>query len=1056
MPDSLAMAKRRWACLAKKMASNTALSENLAAQMRNYVEKGYARKLSIKESLAKTSRTWYLPVFAVTNHNKPNKVRMVWDAAAKVNGVSLNSVLLSGPDLLTSLPFVLYGFRKSKIAICADIREMFHQIRIRKADQNSQRFLWGDFNREPEEYVMQVMTFGATCSPSSAQYVKNLNARRFIDEYPRAVESIIDHHYVDDLLDSVETIGEAVKLAEEVIKIHQNGGFEIRNWISNSEEVLRSLKASPNPTKRCFSSGVQLQAEKVLGMWWCTELDAFTYSANNGNLPNDILFGRRRPTKREVLRTLMSIYDPLGFLAAFLVYIKVLLQDIWRSKVTWDEVIPDKEFSKWLLWVSLLPEVEKVRIPRCYSLKIPSANLSATQLHVFVDASENAFAAVAYFRFEVNGIVDCALIGAKTKVAPQKPMSIPRLELQAAVLGTRLASSIVEGHSMPIQKTFMWSDSKTVLCWLNSDPRKYRQFVAFRVGEILDSAEVKNWRWIPTKLNVADEATKWQRTPEFDPSNRWFAGPEFLFMDETKWPTDINGDISIEHSEEIRPHLRHEPTSLTVTVNVDYFSRWNRLYQAQAMLGRCYDVIKAKAKRQSVPVGPLTAANFQVAKTQLYKRAQLDCYAREIAELQKPEKRLERGNSLFKLSPYLDEKGVLRIRGRIDAAQEVDDDTKRPIILPTNHRVTDLIVLEYHHNFHHIHHESVLNEVRQKYYIARLRILYKTIRSKCQRCRNERAMPIPPEMGALPAERLSAFTRPFSYTGVDCFGPITVAVGRRVEKRWGVIFTCLTIRAIHLEIIYSMNSDSCIMSLRNFIARRGTPRVIISDNGTNFHGSDRELRQALESIESHCAPAGIEWKFIPPASPHMGGSWERLIRSVKQVLTQIMPPRNPTDELLRAMLMEAESIVNSRPLTFVPLEADDGEALTPNHFLLGSSSGEKPPGEFTDSDLILRKNWKKSQQLANIFWKKWVKAYLPTLTRRTKWFTNTKPIEVGDIALLVDENLPRNSWPKGRILATYPGRDGAVRKVTIQTKTGIYDRPAVKIAILDVSSSENN
>lgn len=734
----------------------------------------------------------------------------------------------------------------------------------------------------------------------------------------------------------------------------------------------------------------------------------------------------------------MSIYDPLGFLVAFLVYIKILLQDIWRSKVLWDEAIPDKEFSKWLLWITLLPEVEKVRIPRCYSLTLSTGDAKTTQLHLFVDASENAFAAVAYFRFEIDGQVECALIGAKTKVAPQQIMSIPRLELQAAVLGTRLANSIREGHAMPIQNTFMGSDSKTVLCWINSDPRKYRQFVAFRVGEILENSDVRNWRWVPTKLNVADEATKWQRNPEFDPSNR----------DETKWPTDNKAESRIESSEEVRAQLRHASKPLPITVNVDYFSRWNRLYQAQASLGRCCNVIQAKAKHNAVPAGPVTTGELEAGKIQLYKRAQLEYYAPEIAELQKPDSRLKRGNTLFKLSPYLDTKGVLRIRGRIDAANQVDDDTKRPIIMPRNHRVTELIVLEYHHDFHHIHHESVLNEVRQRFYIARLRVLYKVIRSKCQRCKIERAMPIPPEMGALTPVRLAAFTRPFTYTGVDCFGLISVTVGRRTEKRWGIIFTCMTIRAIHLEVIYSMNSDSCIMSLRNFIARRGTPNVIISDNGTNFHGADRELRQALENMQSHCAPAGIEWKFIPPASPHMGGSWERLIRSVKQVLTQIMPQRNPSDELLRAMLMEAESIVNSRPLTFVPLEADEEEALTPNNFLLGSSSGEKPPGEFTDSDLILRKNWKKSPQLANIFWKKWVKSYLPTLTRRTKWFTHTKAIEVGDIALIVDENLPRNSWPMGRI--------GATRKVTIQTKSGIYDRPAVNIAILDIINSSEN
>lgn len=268
--------------------------------------------------------------FRRKNPNKPAKTRMIWDAAAKSNGVSLNSVLLKGPDQLASLPHILYGFRKHIVAITGDIRQMFHQNAIRKSDQDSQRFLWRSKQGDIETYVMQVMTFGATCSPSSAHFIKNLNAERFSVQYPRAVDAIKNHHYVDDLLDSVDTESEAIQLAKEVRFIHEQGGFEIRNWTSNSKNVLNTMAEGSTSSMKNLDNQSEKTTEKVLGMWWCTRSDAFTYQVKLNHLNKDVLIGKRRPTKREVLQILMSVFDPLGFLAAFLVYIKMLLKDICR------------------------------------------------------------------------------------------------------------------------------------------------------------------------------------------------------------------------------------------------------------------------------------------------------------------------------------------------------------------------------------------------------------------------------------------------------------------------------------------------------------------------------------------------------------------------------------------------------------------------------------------------------------------------------------------------------------------------------------------------------
>ena len=296
--------------------------------------------------------------------------------------------------------------------------------------------------------------------------------------------------------------------------------------------------------------------------------------------------------------------------------------------------------------------------------------------------------------------------------------------------------------------------------------------------------------------------------------------------------------------------------------------------------------------------------------------------------------------------------------------------------------------------------------------------------------------------------------RPFSYTGLDYFGPLTVRIGRRVEKRYGAIFTCLTVRAIHLELASSLSTDSAIMAIRRFAARRGNPIAIYCDNGTNFRGADSELRKALKEwdqskITSYLTNKGIEWHFNPPAAPHMGGCWERMVRSVKIALKAVLNQKNPPEETLLTVMVEAEGIVNSRPLTFVSSDSDDDEGLTPNHFLLGTSGLNPPLGEFTERDMSLRKQWRIAQRLTDCFWKRWVKEYRPVLVKRNKWHhSQNSPISLGSLVLLVDENMPRGVWLKGIVTRIFPGKDGTIRVVNVKTKLGEFRRPVAKLCII--------
>lgn len=1051
-PDSWNMAMNRLVCLERKMHRDEALAENVRKQIKEYLSKGYIRKLAPEEVSVRNDRTWFLPIFTVRNPNKPMKIRIVWDAAAKVGEVSLNSVLLKGPDLMTSLPDLLWRFRERRVAITGDIKEMFHQVRIRPSDRESQRFLWrdGHTTSEPDVYEMMVSTFGATCSPCSAHYVKNLNASDFKASHPRAVSAILHNHYVDDWLDSVDTEQQAIKLAADVKFVHSQGGFEIRHWRSNSIKVLRALGSTNDDVNKSFQS--HLEPEKVLGMLWNASDDSFCYSVNRSRIGDDIISGAKRPTKREVLKVLMMIFDPLGLIAHFLIHLKVLMQDVWRSGIQWDQQLKDVEFGKWMNWIDMLYLIEKVQIPRCYLFSVPTEQILSFQLHIFVDASEKAYSAVAYLRVESSNSVNSVLVGAKSKVSPLQSLSIPRLELQAAVLGARMKTTILKAHTFKVNRVVFWSDSKTVIAWIRSDHRRYKQFVALRIGEILETTEIEDWRWIPSNENVADDATKDNGVSSLQSSSRWFTGPSFLVLPENEWPKE-EPLVDNDEPAELRSVNVHVlvPTSFVIPC-LDKCTSWEMLVRVQAITQRFIYNINANRCGKQKKSGRITLSELNLAKSYLYRYVQMTVYHEEISVIQSGSKTVEKTSPIFKMSPYIDEMGVLRQRGRIDVIEGVTMDTKRPIIMPWAHSITQLIVRSYHRNFHHRHNEIVVNEVRQKFSISRLRVLVKKIQRTCQECKNEMAKPAPPEMCALPKQRLSTFTRPFTYAGVDYFGPMEVTIGRRIEKRWGVIFTCLTIRAIHLELACSLSTDSCILAIRNFMSRRGEPMEIWSDNGTNFHGANNELRREIKDLCPRRLEdefSRIQWRFIPPGAPHMGGSWERMVRTVKMSLSKILPTRRPSEELLRSILIEIEGIVNSRPLTYMPLESPEDEALTPNHFLLGSSSGMKPPGVFDENGLVQRKNWRISQIIADRFWRRWVQEYLPTIARRTKWFEQVKSIKIGDVVMMFDDER-RNSWKRGRIIDTIEGSDGQVRTVTIQTATGVYKRPAARIAVLDV------
>ncbi|XP_036329455.1 uncharacterized protein LOC118741564 [Rhagoletis pomonella] len=369
LPDSYNMALKRLVSVEKRMSHDVSFAAAYKLMVASYVEKGYARKLEPSSVASITPRTWYLPHFAVLNPNKPNKLRIVFDAAADVNGVSLNRHLLKGPQEYRPLPSILFHFREGAVGVCGDIKEMFHQVLMRPDDRQAQRFLWrdGDSERQPSVYEMSVMTFGAACSPCAAHYIKTRNAleHRGDNRYTaRAIKAILDYHYVDDLVDSFDTPKEAIAVATQVRAIHMDAGFELRNFTTSSSEVVAAL-GGVDVTKT-LGNKEGLMSEKVLGLHWQPTTDCFSFNLKFHNVSEAVVEGNRRPTKRELLSVVMSVFDPPGFLEHFIISAKLLMREVWRHEASWDEPLPDKLAELWERWRKQLPAVTEYAIPRFY------------------------------------------------------------------------------------------------------------------------------------------------------------------------------------------------------------------------------------------------------------------------------------------------------------------------------------------------------------------------------------------------------------------------------------------------------------------------------------------------------------------------------------------------------------------------------------------------------------------------------------------------------------------------------------------------------------------
>ena len=1097
LPNNRILALSRLERLKQRLKRDRKYREHYEAFMKEMIDKGQAERVPDEELHFSDGRVWYIPHHGVYHPQKPDKIRVVFDASAEFMGESLNRHLLQGPDLTNSLNGVLCRFRKEPIAFTCDVKGMFHQVYVSPDHRNLIRFLWwsdGNIDSQPTEFRMTVHLFGATSSPGCANFALKRTADDFEELFgSEPAKFVKEDFYVDDGLKSVPSAVQASALIESTKCLLAKGGFNLHKFISNSKNVIKAIPKEQQASgiKELDLSRDVLPIERALGVQWCVQSDSLQFR---------VVLKDKPLTRRGILSSISSIYDPLGLAAPFLLTGKQILQDLCRTQAAWDETVPDSIRERWEKWRRELHELAELKIRRCYK---PDnfGDVKSVELHSFSDASVNGYGQCSYLRMVNNrNEVHCTLVMAKSRVTPLKPVTVPRLELTAAVVSTKISSFLQKELSYEDISEFFWTDSKVVLGYISNEARRFHTFVANRVQEIRNHASPDQWRYVDTKENPADDASRGLGAKALIRSDRWWNGPNFLWQ---PLPVEPNFDPQLSPDD---PEIRKITALTTKSIEhsplldcIEHFSDWYRAKRAIAVCLLFIERMKLRVRKdkdnsfrdksnasqqdsgriqhdQPSRFVTLRVKDLQRAELLLIKAVQYQAFEREIEALanKSPKevkdanigKSVKRTSPVHRLKPILDADGVLRVGGRLPQA-DLPYAAKHPVLLPKKAHLTNLIIRHFHERSGHQDRSRTHAEIRSSgFWIVNGSSLVGHHISKCIICRKLRAAPQQQLMAELPTDRLEQVP-PFTFSAVDYFGPFYIREGRKEMKRYGVLFTCMASRAIHLEIAASLTTDSFLNAYRRFVCRRGPIQQLRSDQGTNFVGAKNELQAALnemnheriqrELLKDNCD--WFTWKMKVPHASHMGGVWERQIRTVRSVLTGLLQTHGSQldDESLRTLMIEAEAIVNSRPLTTDDLaDPDSLDVLTPNHLLtMKSSVILAPPGNFPRADVYSKKRWRRVQQLTNEFWQRWRKSYLQSLQTRQKWTTPQKNLEEGDIVILRDEGAPRNSWKLARVEATYPDADGYVRKVKVavadqsrQSGASHYERPIHGLILL--------
>lgn len=1045
--NSVNLAIKRFSSLEKKIERDNELKEMYHAFIREYLSLGHmSRVYSDKEMNEPVA--YYLPHHAVIKKTSlTTKLRVVFDASAPTNtGVSLNNQLMVGPKLQDDIFDILVRLRKYAVIITADVEKMFRQVWVAEEDQDLQRILWRFNPDEPiGHFKLNTITYGMACSGYLA--VKCLQQLSECED-DKVGRAIMKDFYMDDLLTGADTVEEAREIKKGISQVLASGGFILRKWSSNKPETLLTCD---EPNVEHYISGDS--TSKTLGIRWNPHLDTLHYDC-----PEDYgVLLDNKVTKRIILSLISQIFDPLGLLAPVIIKAKLVLQLLWKEKVGWDEEVPQGVLVPWL---NLREEFQKLKVFQIERQVICTGSRDF-QIHGFCDASQKAYGACIFVR-SVDQKGDChvRLLCSKSRVAPLKVISLPRLELCGALLLAKLVKAVLQAIDINPSQIRYWSDSSIVLSWLSREPSTWTTFVANRVAEIQTLSGGNQWGHVPSEQNPADLVSRGTDCDSLSENLLWWEGPFWLSREENYFPQTHIPSVDVIPEQKI---IKHSYIVTDLNKVLRRFSNFNKLLRTFSYCLRFMQNCRASKRGEPPRRGPLTVQELDKAWTVVIALVQREVFGAEIKAIEGG-CGLDRRSRILSLNPFLDKDGLLRVGGRL-AKANLSYNQRFPVILPNKHDVTRLIILCEHYKHLHAGPQALLAVMRLKYWPILGRQTIRSVLSRCIVCFRAKPKDFRQYMGELPSSRIVP-SRPFENCGVDYAGPFFVKSGtvRKpvITKAYLCVFICFATKAVHLELVVDLTTQAFLNCFKRFIARRGLCRNVYSDNATNFIGANNELTELSrflqdkgnqEVFSQYFTNSFIKWHFIPPRSPHFGGLWESAVKSAKYHLKRVLNDQKLTFEELYTVITQVEACLNSRPITPVSESADDLEILTPGHFLMGSSPSALPQEDIKGHNPNRLQRYKLLTQFIQSFWKRWQTEYLGNLQQRSKWRIRADSIKINDMVLVKEDNTPPMKWQLGRVVELHTGSDGICRVVSLKTASGLIKRSTSRVCVLPFEGS---
>ena len=1065
------VASRRFSSLKCRMKKNAELSKKYHEAMNEYIDAGYAEKV---QEVKEPPGCYYCPHHAVIKEDRVStKVRLVFDGSSNEGTErSLNDVLYKGPALQPKLTSIIMRFRQPKIAINADVKKMYLNISVKEDDRDKLRFFWKDGdNQQTVIYRSTVLPFGLTCSPFLAIATVHCHLDKYAEKYPNMVNQLKKNMYIDDALTGAETEDEAIQLYEESYGVMKKAGMELVKWNSNSPKLIKRCKEDGVASSVTEKNIDEDCSSKLLGVYWNSATDSFHFKGEE--IIN--ITASARATKRNILKIAPKLYDPMGWLSPFVVRVKILFQSLWERGLEWDENLPADVEKKWRSWVQELQGIISIEIPRRYDQS--NSHIKRRELHVFGDASQEAYGSVAYLKSyddeEETSFI--SLVYAKSKVAPVKKITLPRLELLAAEMSANMAQYVIEALEFSSVELYLWTDSKVSLHWIKGNRKQWKTFVYNRVQNTLKKSDPVNWRWCPGISNPADLVSRGMKVEDLKNSEFWWNGPSWLKQSPDEYPNEV---LEEEHPLEVVAEKKekrslcmlqksHKPDAQDLAgklVHPTNYSRLKNLLKTTAYITRyIYNISHKAGERKSEP---LTSEDMEGAEKYWIKEVQAENFPDEVASL-KEGGLVKNSSKLRELSPYYNkEDGFIKMKGRIQYS-DLSEDEKHPIILPAKSYVVKLIIEEVHRKQLHAGINQTLVSLRDHYWVITGRAVVRRVVKSCILCRKYAPVRLQVPMAPLPRDRITR-SLPFEVVGVDFTGPVYIVnPGGKVIKGYIALFTCATIRAVHLELVLDLTTDAFLRAFRRFVSRRGMCSTIYSDNAKTFKKASRLLKEYQEIMKGRkfrefLLDHKIQWKFIVERAPWWGGFYERLMTTIKQPLKKILGRSSLTIDEMSTVLTEVEAMVNSRPLTFISDDPDEASYLTPSSFLIGRPTtclpvrpckGKEPTTKLTRKEL--NKMAVNQNKHLNQCWKMWNEEYVRNLGTVPTRQQESNKLKVGELVMVTDNMNPRCKWTVGIVDKVQEGRDAKIRRCWIKTGNVTKTRPVQHVSRLEMDSMED-